>query len=222
MLQIIGLSMPFLAALSATYFYPRYKKTQLKYFLPFIWYVAINDAFISRIYTYYVPENNAIVYNIYRLALFLFLFWLVRQFLIFKQRKTIVLIFSVVYILIFAINAFFESVITGYFRIPYIAGCILFVISALYYGIDLLKRDKIDRFRYNPVLWICTAYTIYAVSYPIIYLAKIIQFTPKLSSGYYSLLYYLQFGIVVIMYLLISLSFRLIKKDSENRSWANN
>ena len=216
MLQNVAYLFEMLAVISATVFYKKYKDTKLKTFLIFIWYVVLNDILFSKLYATYIDvQNNTIVYNIYRFILFNYLFWLIYTHLRDSLRKKIILGCAALFTLGYLINIYFEGFQYGNFQYATLTGCILYIIAALYYFIELLKNNDIADIKQRAFVWICVAYLIYGIGFPVVFFARNLELGGELSSSsFYENLRNILGIVVICMYTIISLAFVWTKSPS--------
>lgn len=209
MLENIAYFFEILAVLSATFYYKKYKHTKLKTFLFFIWYVALNDILFSKMYIDYIdPHSNTILYNIYRFVLFNYLFWLIYNHLTDSLRRKIIVGCAGLFTLGYLINVYYEGFQYGKLQYATLTGCILFVIAALYYFIELLKRSDIDYIKNQAFVWICVGYLIYGIGFPVVFFARHLKFEEQyFSSKYLEDLQFILGMIVICMYTIIGLAF---------------
>tara|TARA_R110002051_G_scaffold10175_11_gene38855 strand:+ start:59168 stop:59836 length:669 start_codon:yes stop_codon:yes gene_type:complete len=209
MLENIAYFFEILAALSATFFYKKYKDTKLKTFLFFIWYVVLNDILFSKLYILYIdPKNNTILYNIYRFVLFNYLFWLIYNHLTDSLRKKIIVGCAGLFTLGYLINVYLDGFQYGNFQYSTLLGCILYVIAALYYFIELLKKSDIDNIKNQAFVWICVGYLIYGIGFPVVFFARHIKLEgPNFSPEYFEYLQFILGMIVICIYSIIGLAF---------------
>ncbi len=146
-------------AIIGSFYFFKYKKTFLKYFLLVLWYIAVNDllGFILRNNDY----NVTILYNIYYTVVFCYLMFLFRHYVTNKKHKKIILVFISLYIIIFSVNGFYENYLIEYSKVPYIMGASFLVTSIILYYIDILNSEKVLNVGNNLLFWISTGVLIY-------------------------------------------------------------
>lgn len=74
--QYIIFAAELLAALAATIYYSKYKYTKLKWLLPLLWYITINER-VAYAYSVYFKTSNALFYNIYDFITSVTILWLI-------------------------------------------------------------------------------------------------------------------------------------------------
>ncbi len=158
-LSIFILFFQLITALVGSIYFYKYKKTFLKYFLIFLWYVAINDIIG------YILNNNSIevawLYNIYYLIVFNYLMFLFRNYLSSNKHKKWIIVLIILYNLSILINSFFENYINEYATMPYIIGASFVIISIIFYYIDILNSEKVLYVHKNILFWISIGLLIY-------------------------------------------------------------
>jgi hypothetical protein len=221
MLQNVAHLFEILAVISATVFYKKYKNTKMKTFLVFIWYVVLNDILFSKLYATYIDfHNNTILYNIYRFFLFNYLFWLIYTHLTDFLRKKIIMGCAILFTLGYLINVYFEGFQYGNFQFATLTGCILYIIAALYYFIELLKNNDIADIKQQAFVWICVAYLIYGIGFPVVFFARNLKLGGELSSSsFYENLRNILGIVVICMYTIIGLAFVWTKNQSAQENF---
>lgn len=151
-----------LAAIIGTIFYFKYKNTRfLKYFIFFIWYVAINE--LVGLYIKLDGGVNAIIHNVYNAVNFTFFLLLYRHYLKNNKNKKLALYFCLFYLIAFISNGFFENYMLEYQRLPYILGALFLVITILLYFFEILNSEQVLHAKKNLLIWISFGLLIYFV-----------------------------------------------------------
>lgn len=153
-------ALEFLAAITAVFYYKKYKNVAAKYFIIFLLYVAICDS--ACYYTFYVRPNEALSFLIgtkfQKNHWFATLYWVIGAiifygFYFYKILKTplykniikysvyIFLIFSLIYI---ALN--WELFFVKFFIVLDVLGAIIILMCSIFYFFEILKYDKILEF----------------------------------------------------------------------------
>lgn len=158
-LLIFILVLQLITALIGSIYYYKYKNTFLKYFLIFLWYIAINDIIG------YILNNNSFevawLYNIYYLIVFNYLIFLFRNYLSNKRHKKWIIILIILYNLSVLINSFFENYFDEFSIMPYIIGASFVIISIILYYVDILNSEKVLYVNKNLLFWISIGVLIY-------------------------------------------------------------
>ncbi|WP_109435694.1 hypothetical protein [Aquimarina sp. AU119] len=158
-LRIFSLAFQLITALVGLIYFYKYKKTFLKYFLIFLWYVGVND-----IVGYILNENSyevAWLYNTYYLIVFNYLMFLFRNYLSSNNHKKWIILLIVLYNLSVFINSFFENYYDEFSTMPYIIGASFVIISIIFYYIDILNSEKVLFINKNILFWISIGVLIY-------------------------------------------------------------
>jgi len=202
----------FLAAITATVYFYKYKHTILKWLLPLFWYIALNER-IARLYWEYTEKSNNIFYNIFDFIYFTLLIWIIQRIVSSKKRKKKVKFLLVGYCISFLVNATLTNPLIDYLKYSYTAGSIILVVAVLFYLIDLLLSEQVSKIQKDLFLWICIGLLIFNISYPVIISA---QFLYGEDSGKFeSSLRILQGVIIHITYLIIAFGFIWSEKKSK-------
>lgn len=160
-LQIFGLIFQVITAIVGTIYFYKYDKTILKYFLIILWYIAINDIFGLILKKYFGFESVTLLYNIYYIIVFSYFMLLFRNFVSNKNRKKLIFIFLIIYLISSFINCFFENYLEEVATAPYIIGAILVIIAIIFYYIDILNSEKVLYVNKNLLFWISIGVLIY-------------------------------------------------------------
>ena len=144
LLMRIGAFVELIAVIIGTIYFYKYKKTALKYILFLFWYTVINDLLgVFYLRGGIITDYNAIIYNIYNVINFTYLFLLYRYYIQNKTHKKAILFFSIIYLVSFTINGFFENYFIEHQRFPYIIAAIFLVITISLYFIEILNSQKV-------------------------------------------------------------------------------
>ncbi len=202
----------FLAAISATIYYYKYRHTVLKWLLPLFWYVALNEI-IAFQYWNYTGKTNNIFYNIYDFIYFSLLIWIIHGVISSQKRKIKVKFLLIAYWISFLCNSIIINPLIEYLKTAYTIGSILLVIAVLFYLIDTLLSEQISKIQKNLLLWICIGLLIFNISYPVIIFAQLLYASEshKLESS----LSILQGIIILITYSIITFGFIWSEKKSK-------
>lgn len=149
-----------LTAIVGTVFLYKYKHTFLKYFLIILWYTAINE-FIGLLIVKYEYASNIIIYNIYHLINFSFIFLLFRKYVNKKKNKNRIRIFSILYLISFFVNMFFENYFYEVQTVPFFVASVLIIISIMYYYSEILNTNEVLYVKKKMVFWISVGYLLY-------------------------------------------------------------
>lgn len=151
------------AAIIGSLFFYKYKKDKIiNLFLPFLWYVAINEliGLFTKINGAYY---NAIIYNIYNLITFSFCLFLFQYYLTKKNYKHIVKTFIITYLALFCINGFFQNYFKEHQLVPYLVGSLSLIITIVLYFVEVLNSEKVLNAKKSLLFWISVGLLLYYV-----------------------------------------------------------
>ncbi len=157
-----------LTAIIGTCYLYKYKHTFLKYFLIILWYTVVNE------FTGYILarelgfRRNVIIYNVYHLVNFSFIFLLFRNYVTKKRYKYRIRLFSILYLISFFVNMFFENYFEKIQTVPFFVASILIIVSIMYYYSEILNTNEVLYVKKKMVFWISVGYLLYlSGSFPI-------------------------------------------------------
>lgn len=151
-----------LAAIVGSIYFYKYKKTYLKYFLAFLWYIVINE-----MYGKYIADvcegNNSSIYNDYMIINFLFLLSIYWHRLEKRNYKRLILIFAICVTIIFIVNSHFENYLIETATLPFIVGSSSLIFAVGLYFIEILNSEKILHITKELLFWISFGILIFNV-----------------------------------------------------------
>ncbi|WP_298353665.1 hypothetical protein [uncultured Dokdonia sp.] len=216
----IGFISEFMAAISATVFFYKYKHTKLVWLLPLLWYIPINEILCQKVFG---PSTTGyILYNIYRIIVPLSLLLIISSQLKGKNSKSftlvVILLFTVGVVLDFA----FTSFTTEFLNHSLTFSSILIVVMLLRYFVEELKSDNVLMLKKNLFLWVSFGFLTFHIAYPVIVLAE--QYLINGNNTLRKSLFQIHLVIIIISYLFIAFAFywsnkiphsntHLLKKD---------
>ncbi|GAA4273886.1 hypothetical protein U6A24_01900 [Aquimarina gracilis] len=177
------------SAILGTIFYSKYKNSVLKFFLFYLWFIVLLEISGYIIVEYRLVENNAWLFNLFYLISFTFLFYLYSAIVKNKKKKRIIQFSSILYLLIFVINGFFENYLTSSQTIPFIVASALLIVAIIFYFVGILSTEKVLHAKKNLLFWISIGFLLfYAGSIPfriaLNYYANIGGFNELFSINY--------------------------------------
>lgn len=193
----------FLAAISAAVFLYKYKKSQLIWLLPLLWYIPINELICQYIFS--GQPVGFMLKNIYRVVVPLSIILLVLSQVQKRKPRTIIKFIAIintalVILELLTINPF-ETKTSFSFTIA----SILIVICLLIYFIEELKGNHLFMANRNLFVLICFGFLIFHVPFPVlIYAQKNIS---TYSNDIVRALYKIHFIIAILSYLMIAFGF---------------
>lgn len=203
-----------LAAIAATIFFFKYKKTSMKYLLLVLWLIVLTEQFglimgQKRILLY---ENkyNYWIFNIMKpiwKLLYLYIFY---KSLENKKYKKWIRNFIAIYIVSLIINwVFLQNFLTEIESYSHIIGAFFIISSAIFYLIELLKSDKIIRFYRKLLFWVSIGLlTFYGGTIPFIIVRDYYA-----NLNYIHNIYLIIYVLGTLMYLLFAFGFIWSKKE---------
>lgn len=153
----------FISAIIGTFYYYKFKKTVLKYFLILLWYTSLNDVFGLLYQSLNNVSNNYFIYNIYQIIRFNIILYVYKVYVEHKFYKRIISFFIIIYSFSVVINLFIEDFFDNYYLNTFIIGATFIAISVLLFMFEILKSEKILYITESLIFWISSAYLIYFV-----------------------------------------------------------
>jgi len=143
-----------LTAIVASIYFYKYKNSQLKYFLIFLWYIVINEA-IGKYYIDIVGEEKVFIYNIYVFIKFNFLLFIYWNFLSEKIHRKYAVAFSALFIIIYFIDVIYlENFTTELMSYAFMTGSSFLMIVIFFYFIEILNSEKVFDITRDILFWI--------------------------------------------------------------------
>jgi len=200
-----------LSAIAATVYYYKYKHTSLKWLLPLLWYITINEP-IALAYHSITKISNAVFYNIYDFVICVTLLWLISTQIKNTKKKNYARIIQYTSIIIFIINFLSIDPLYGSTVIAFTISSILIVISLLIFFIDLLVSYEVINVKRDLFLWVCFGFLIFHISFPVLYFARV--YLIEQDMALYKPFYIIQTITIVLCYSVIAFSFKWSNKRS--------
>jgi len=126
----------------------------LKLFPPFLLSTLVVELLGS--YLGHVEKNNVILYNFFSVFEFAFYLFIISLAISNPVMKRIIRISAVLYIIVAVINILFIQKMKTFHTITYSLGCLLIVISCIYYFLELFRIPQSIKLKNNPAFWICS------------------------------------------------------------------
>lgn len=136
------------------YIKPKTSPFYLKLFPPFLLATLIVEALGS--YLYSIGKNNLALYNFFTVFEFLFYLYVISLVISNKNAKRIIRITAILYVLIAITNILFIQRMKTFHTVTYSLGCLLIVISCIYYFLELFRSPKSVKLINSPAFWICS------------------------------------------------------------------
>ncbi len=200
--QIAMFTSEFIAALFGTFYFYKYKNTDINFLILLLWYIPVNEMLCQYIFPR--SEIGYLLYNLYDLIVSSTILIMLKTQIRLKARKNIVLVLLVLCITIFLISLFFFNPFKEFSKSNFTIFTVLVITALLIYFIDLLNSDKILLLSKNLFLIINLGFLIFFIAYPVISLAReFISEDPKING----LLNNIQFTVAILSYLTIAFGF---------------
>ncbi len=200
--QIAMFTSEFIAALFGTFYFYKYKNTDINFLILLLWYIPVNEMLCQYIFPR--SEIGYLLYNLYDLIVSSTILIMLKTQIRLKARKNIVLVLLVLCITIFLISLFFFNPFEEFSKSNFTIFTGLVITALLIYFIDLLNSDKILLLSKNLFLIINLGFLIFFIAYPVISLAReFISEDPKING----LLNNIQFTVAILSYLTIAFGF---------------
>lgn len=206
----------FIAALFGTFYFYKYKNTQIKILLPLLWYIPINEMVCQYIFPR--TEMGYLLYNFYDVIVPATILFMLKNQTILKSRKNKVRVLLAICITGFLVSLFFFNPLKEFSKWNFTMFTFLVINGLLIYFIDLLNSDKIFLLRKNLFLIVNLGFLIFFVGYPVISLAReVVSDAPTING----ILNNIQFTVAILSYLIIAFGFyqgekMIIKKQKIN------
>lgn len=150
-------------------------------------------------------QNTLLLYNVFGAFEIVFYIWVIREIIRNSKVKKIILFILLLYPLAAFINIFFFQGRHGFHSFTYALGCLLIVISCIYYFYELFLFPHSVNLLRQPAFWICTALLFfYTFTYPIYGLSNLMTSLPKIILINLERIVYL---LNVLLYSMFSIAF---------------
>ncbi len=200
-----------ITALFGTFYYFKYKKTNLKYLIYIIWYDTLNE-FFALFYSKIINENNLVLYNIHQIVLTSFYLILYKNVVQRHNHKRILVVLLIVYCSSVFANCFLDNFISDYFALTDVIGSCFVVIGVSMYFIEVLTSDKIIYINKSLLFWLSIALLIYLVpTIPFTVVTKYYRNSPTIPY-----IYNIIYGLVFLMNLLLISGFICSYKEQKD------
>jgi len=138
-----------------------------------------------ELYGIYSTDENknastVLLYNLFSILEFTFYSWMLREIIINKTIKKIILFVLIFYPFISLLNIFFIQGKSGFHTVTYAIGCLIIVAWCIYYFYELFLLAHSVRLLKQPSFWICTALLFfYTFTFPIYGLSNLMMGLPR-------------------------------------------
>ena len=179
-LLFLTTAVEFAAALMAIVHYRKYRASNEKYFLIFLWYTFLVDlvgAALGHIYN----VDNYWLYNGYLVTMYLFYFYWYYQILKSNAFRRFTRFFSAVFILV-ALASFIWQPMDNYHMYTFNVGALFVLILTVFHFYQLLNDDQVLIVKYKLSFWISTGLLLFSVGMiPLFSLSEYLDFQ---GAGY--------------------------------------
>lgn len=170
-----------LAAVLATIYFWKYRESNEKWFLYFLWYTFLID--ITGLALKLNAVENTWLYSIYTYTSFLFFYFWYAMVLSSKKLKKGVLLLATLYIGVVITTYLVENLANkGY---AFFAGSIILLVLNLLHFNQLLRSNEVVIIKYKLSFWVSTALLLFYMGIlPLMLLAKYIE----VKGGYFNII----------------------------------
>lgn len=146
------LTICFFASLTV-YYKPDPSETFLKYFPPFLLITLLVE--LLGFYLNITGRDNTLLYNFFTASEFVYYLWIVSLIISNSSAKKVMRFASLIYFLIAFYNILFIQK-KVFHTVSYAFGCLVIVIAAIYYFLELFRLPKSVKLSSSPSFWICS------------------------------------------------------------------
>lgn len=155
-----------LCLIVALFVYSKTKHPLFKYF-PIFLFATLSTEFVGN-YLKSINKPNAILYNFFSIAEFVFYIVIIREIIKSPKVKKIMLWGVILYSVISFSNIVFFQGIDRFHTVTYSLGCLFIVISCAYYFFEIFRLPGSEKLLTNPAFWICSGLLFfYCCSFPL-------------------------------------------------------
>ncbi|SDM23235.1 hypothetical protein [Kriegella aquimaris] len=188
--------------------YSKYYDTPLKYLPIIVLYTFLNEIlgyFVLNYEEYALIFDDAydsytvVIYNIYNVFFYCYFFYLFWSYIESKKHRDIILIGGIVFLIVAAINPFFQNILIENQVLTYVVGGLILILSVLFYLIQARSEKNNLKLRNNILGWLSAGLLIFYSGYiPI----KIYRYINSLNGvGEASYVRRIQLSLIAAMYL---------------------
>ena len=170
----------FIAAIVATVYFKKYRKSSEKYFLYFLWFTFFIEAFGASLKPYY-PIGVSWIYSVFSFASVIFYFFWYYQILKNKSLRRVVVVFASLFSLITTLAYILPDELKnqGYAFVVGSLGSLGILILTLCHFYRLLNSDEVLIIKHKLSFWISTGLLLFYVGIiPLVLLTKTLVISP--------------------------------------------
>lgn len=150
-----------LTAIIATWRYPKFKNTPLRYLPAYLWYASLLE--IVGYYMLHTEYSNTWWYNIGINIEILFYLWLFYRYISSKRIKTFIIFGALVFESYFFIQVLWLESIFQYQVFPFTLGSVLVILAAFVLLLEMFQSDKILYTKKYFIFWISLGVLFYNI-----------------------------------------------------------
>lgn len=163
------------AALVATYFYRKYKDSNEKYFLHFLWYTVIVDVVAISIGYLWLIENFW-VYNGFMISMYLFYFYWYFSIIESPVFKKVIYVFVTLFISVAILSLSYQKW-TILYKYTFITGAFFVAILTVFHFHQLLNSNQVLVVKHKLSFWISTGLLLFSIGMiPLFFLSEYLNF----------------------------------------------
>lgn len=201
-LRIFAYSSELIAAILATVYFKKYKHSALCYFMPYLWYVVLNEACAYILLPLGIVRFE--LTNIYGLITPFFVLWTCRKFISSVNTKRILGLIMLAFFTINVIEGVMKGINPAPWTISKIAGPIIGIIAIAMSLASIFKRESVNNPLRDIYNYFLLGFTLFFVASPVVMLGRIYFLDNfRMSTN----LSYIMAVVVILMYLIFSFGF---------------
>jgi len=165
----------FVAAVVAIIHYKKYRISNEKYFLFFLWYTFFVDL-IGAGMGYLFGLENWLLYNGFMITIFLFYFYWYNSILRSLRFRKFIRLFSIVFLGVATVSFIFQEV-NVYHKYTFVTGAVFVLILTVFHFYQLLNSNQVLVIKYKLSFWISTGLLLFSVGMiPLFSLSEYLDF----------------------------------------------
>jgi len=165
----------FAAAVIAIVTFKKYRASNEKYFLFFLWYTLLVET-VGLILGEFYDVDNSWLYNGFMVTMFLFYYFWYYKILKSKLFCRFVRLFAIVFSIV-AVASFVFQESQGYHKYTFLTGAFFILILTVFHFYQLLNDDQVLVVKYKLSFWISTGLLLFSVGMiPLFSLSEYLDF----------------------------------------------
>jgi len=163
------------AAIMAVIYFWKYRASNEKYFLFFLWYVVLVDI-VGAVMGYVFEMNNFWWYNLYTVTSFLFYFYWYNSILKSVFFRKFIRYFAITFFLV-AVASFIWQDWDVYHKYTFVTGAFFLLILTVFHFYQLLNSNQVLVVKHKLSFWISTGLLLFSVGMiPLFSLSEYLNF----------------------------------------------